>query len=457
MRVRQYNNDPPQQSYVVSEYLLTRFLSGGDYYYYWAPVLGQPLPYVVGAVEPSSGTMRDEVSRGRWVYNDCENQSFKAKYIYVPPNGLLFTHYIAYTAAGSTSVGDHAYLVTTRSIIEAAKLTLVATGSHVIAPHDIETVKGLFAHVDTPRKITIERDPFDTEFSIWFVLVDLFLVKSLLSVLKSGLGVIFRKSLPPRATARDIADGHLGTRFGVLPLIRDLQELGTTLRTWSSRYDEMAKFVHKRFRKHLRRRISGIFPDWQETVSVSLPLHKTTVGLDITIKSVSYTSWHGLVLYGFICPQLSGFIARLKQFMDSFGIFDPKALWDVIPFSFVLDWFFSVQSWLKDFTPKFFRATAVLYDYLESVKVTTEVSYTATWVAPSLGGPNVLDPADLLNTVTGVIGSETYTTYVRYRFRPELANVAIGDKLRRRGLGAPAVELTRVAIAASLIAQRIPR
>jgi hypothetical protein len=46
---------------------------------------------------------------------------------------------------------------------------------------------------------------------------------------------------------------------------------------------------------------------------------------------------------------MSNLQAEIKGFCAAFGLaFDPQIIWDAIPFSFVVDWFWQVGDWLHD-------------------------------------------------------------------------------------------------------------
>jgi hypothetical protein len=180
--------------------------------------------------------------------------------------------------------------------------------------------------------------------------------------------------------------------------------------------------------------------------------------VDIEVIVTTKATWRGLTLYGFTSPDLQSWASRLGQICDSFGILDPAALWDVIPFSFIIDWFFTTQSFFHSLKPRFFSADAVVYDYMESVKVETFVEYRIiNGYTPNHGVYPVPDlPSLAVPLDNGLVGREIYTTYCRHRFRPD------GFSIGLSGISSPHVKnsfvsLSRIGIAASLTAQRVPR
>jgi hypothetical protein len=424
---------------------------------------GTPGPIeVITIPEEFSSEMSDVVSKGAWKYNNCEHQSDRTgNVIYVPANGLLYSYEVAIIngsdpAFGASVInGTQARTWDLRNLISRG---LAANGvdEFSVPPHTIDSIKPVFSRADLPREVIINRDPFDTDFSIWYTFVDL------LDVTKAFKGLLGRENslrrlrnthYPKKWTARDLASKNLAIQFGVIPTVSDVQELVHTIKHWKDKYDAAALAV-KRHKFH-RKVDLRLFPRYaKKVIPFSLP-GGAIVHL-IVEKETKRQRWHGLTLYGFQCPELGAFSSRFAQIIDSFGLYDPAALWDVIPFSFIIDWFLSTKSILKALKPQLYHATAVLHDYLETVEVITEYRYSLKWVSPASGLPgnyNIIGPWS--------IGTRTVKSYVRTRFRPLKGQVRLSApndalvlfKTNRRFM----VDLRRIGISASLIAQRIPR
>jgi len=398
--------------------------------------------------------MRDEVKPGKWTYKLCEHESFRGDYKYLTGAGP-FQYDVTIAQNTTYHDGSEVFLRPSGVVVEEAKKWLQY---NTIRPASIEDVIPLFKHSALPTKVYIDRDPFDTEFSVWYLLVDLFDLFTGARRIAKKLAAQPRPRVHSKDTARVIADKHLGFRFGVVPTIADMQEFIHKVNNWKDKYDELKKKVlNGRFRRHQPKvDLSMIFPDWEEWVGFNVPY--TNVPVACKIQQTTKASWHGLALYGFTCPEFSGWLGRLAQLIDSFGVLDPTAIWDVIPFSFVLDWFFTTSSWLHKFKPKLFPATAVIHDYLESISVSAGVSYRLRYYAINFQSSYYNAPVEIHPFVhEQTIGVETYKTYVRHRFQPDVGRVSLVSGLnpkRRRDVG---VDLTRAGVAASLLAQRIPR
>lgn len=409
---------------------------------------------LVGYSDPTfHSEMNDVKSEGVWKFNDVDQIKRIGHYTCRPFSGVTPGQLIYLTAPGATpSEGQAGFTETCEHLCRQVKLAC----SRVIGDYPLKSVEALFQNSTLPHKITIDRDPFETNFSFWYTVVDLIDLKKLFTKLLKNLAKpsFSRHSLPKKATARKLADGHLGTRFGVIPTVSDISETINLINGWQSTYSQMDAFLSKRFRKHERVDFSATYPfdDWDLIVPFQTE-GTPNISLTCLVSSRSKVRWHGMALYGFTCPEFQGWLARLCQICDSFGVLDPSALWDVIPFSFIVDWFFTTNSYFHKLKPRLFPATAVVYDYLETVKVVTTVTYTLTWRSPFVGSRSASLETSFEDR-NDFIGAETYTTYVRRRYKPEINNVVLSPEI---ALKKSFVSCSHVAIAASLAAQRIPR
>jgi len=153
------------------------------------------------------------------------------------------------------------------------------------------------------------------------------------------LYVLWKKSL---GVARNVAGATLNYKFGIKPTFGDLKAL----------VDSVAL---------LKQRVKA-FEDLLGTVYTG---HQRVVGQTIT-KSGTFmtgsdvkTYWTGTVkrsvdVHVKWAPQplavMNGFDKVLRGLLDSLGFeLNPRIIWDALPFTFVLDWFFGVGSWLDNF------------------------------------------------------------------------------------------------------------
>jgi hypothetical protein len=156
--------------------------------------------------------------------------------------------------------------------------------------------------------------------------------------------------------------------------------------------------------------------------------------------------------YRLLCPELTGWLNRLKQFVDLFGVLDPAAVWDVIPWSFVVDWFLPVGRWLHDNRPRLFPAEFEVLDYCESFRIEQHNEFFfVPFRGKYFGGTPTIKGAGTDWDVYGTsIGTERLVTYVRQVMTPETKRITQTSRH-------PLLRWRNVATSAALTAQRIPR
>jgi hypothetical protein len=154
------------------------------------------------------------------------------------------------------------------------------------------------------------------------------------------------------------------------------------------------------------------------------------------------------VKYHFTCPELKGTTARLRQFVDAFGVFDPAALWDIVPWSFVIDWMVGIGPWLHKHKPQFFPATLNIDDYCETVRVEYLVEWYVTYNGCSFSAPSDIESD---GTYTEKIGTEVAVAYHRRPYQPTVFRSI------KPGIKSPFSHY-RLGISSALLGQRlIPR
>jgi len=316
----------------------------------------------------------------------------------------------------------------------------------------LATREVIFSDKSIPRELDISMDPLDTDFSIWFLITDIVQLKGLWKGLigsKSKLFDLRGLAAADELTAKQLADDHLAVSFGLLPTIQDFQQFFKIIKTWTDMYDKLEKdAVRKRYWRRrppadLRRFVQTRQFDGSTTISSH---EVSNYGISTVCKTrVQRALHHSTASFSYLCPEFHGFLARLRQFVDAFGILDPAAIWDAIPFSFLVDWFLGIGNWLHKNRPRAFPCDVVIHDYCESVSLNVyHLWYASYWAT----GQTLSDPVFLENHY---LCSETHSTYLRRVFRPPPEAVVL-PKVKTE-----IINVRRALISASLIAQRLPR
>lgn len=123
-------------------------------------------------------------------------------------------------------------------------------------------------------------------------------------------------------------------------------------------------------------------------------------------------------------------LLKMGAWLDSLGInMNPAILWDLIPFSFVVDWFVKVGDWLEGFKVNNLNSAVTILDMCYSTK--TQVTSVYATQRHISGGSN--HNADLSSPVCGTIVTQLETsTYDRVRVTPT-ASLLYGSTLPELG------------------------
>jgi hypothetical protein len=449
--------------------------SGIDSYHTWQQVgtpNGSPgahvgitkLPQASKPYNYTRQQMADVISNGRWTYNPCTNVKVETKY-YISTMGGDSGYISPCSISPLTAGGHYATDVPRSSIIRNSDIYLesledtmidvdsLSTHVAMISDAKLQNLERIFTSPRLPHSINIKFDPYDTDFSIWFAIVDVIQLKGLWRSLFSSLEEIASlRSLslkPGRETARQLANDHLAVQFGLLPTIRDMISFTRLLSRWKAIYDSKETANKKRYWHEPQTDLKRNYPDKTllgTYLCAITPFSNTPIQLKCRMRTI-LAEHKQTVSYSFLSPEFHGFFSRLAQFVDAFGVIDPAALWDAIPFSFIVDWFLGVGYWLHKNRPKVFPVDVVIRDYCESFKLVRRHDWYASWES-AINAPYCTGS---FTETDSFLGSETHTTYLRRRFNPENLRTMVPS------VRSEVMSIRRILISAALIAQRVPR
>jgi len=422
------------------------------------------IPYYITEVQ----TMDDVKSQGRWKYNHCTSVKLLGDYrkAIVGDSGTISVAESEIARDSYQLLNIHnSYLIVNSDIYKqslsytsmspTAVYTPLLSGGTIdyIDRVKLHTRELIFADGSLPVEINITYDPFDSGFSIWFLIVDVVQLKGLIKSMFNALGNLAKIGgicHGTSLTAKELADDHLAVSFGLLPLFDDLKNMFRILKIWRKFYDNMDKVAqkHRYWRVRPPHDLSRLFP--QVTLNGVVPVEiRPGVSAGIPVRCVitcEEAVHHATASYSYICPEFHGWLSRVSQFIDAFGVIDPAALWDVIPFSFIIDWFYGVGNWLHRNRPRAFPCDVWIQDYCESFKLKTRHDWYGTYYDAEsyLSGTFPL-------RVLAPLGAEYHTTFIRRPFTPP------SDKVTLPHVHTEIISLRRALISLSLTAQRLPR
>jgi hypothetical protein len=228
----------------------------------------------------------------------------------------------------------------------------------------------------------------DDGFSTPRFLIELFELKqmirwmiSLSKKLPQTLLRLFRKPL------KEISNHYLATIFGALPFVSDVRALVHKFQTVADKVFEFEAEANKVKTMHFQKAlapatfqdpswfgpfteqhvysVSGLFAPWKFAEDILGDEFSQT---STRTRSISEAKYHNTLVYSYelpFGPFLRHFLAELDYFGMNLSISD---LWDVIPFTFVIDWFADIGSYLEQFNLLNVPPKVVIYDQCRSVK-----------------------------------------------------------------------------------------
>jgi hypothetical protein len=235
------------------------------------------------------------------------------------------------------------------------------------------------------KAISIERNPFDSQFSIWMLTQDFTqlpkLIASGFKLLASLRKLRYRSNVVFGLPFREWMDGHLAIQFGLLPTLQDLKEFISIVKRWGQLL-ENAGTTTAFYTYRVPKRII----EEGKTYDVS---YNTAIGSCNANLRMRYTVGRTVLCqctkYYFVCPELHGLMSYVKKAVDRLGLLDPAAAWDRVPFSFVLDWFVDVGGWLhKNLKPKWYPVDIIVTDWAETLIRDTSYVGDLSYSGPKL-------------------------------------------------------------------------
>lgn len=221
---------------------------------------------------------------------------------------------------------------------------------------------------------TLRLRPDLTTVSIPNFILELKDIRRMFTLFKSNLSL-----------AKNVAGAHLNYKFGWKPFIGDLQNIYNGVAKLHDRLVAWEKSINV-----LQHGSTTLLKD-STTISGSSPagFHSVAWTLTVTRHVKAHIKWKPLPL-----AIMQPFEKTLRALMDALGFeLNPRIVWNALPFSFVLDWFFDVGSFLERFNIDALELPIVYIDsaldYKEVIKI--ESTYQGTgmnWIPRTFRSPS---------------------------------------------------------------------
>jgi hypothetical protein len=199
-------------------------------------------------------------------------------------------------------------------------------------------------------------------------------IPRLFQLWKFKLGKARQLARDAKKLANNAAGANLNWSFGWKPLIGDLQAIVSILLNVTQEIDQFEKAVNELFHR-----------------SKSMLSESDSVSGNNQYLAETRTTWEGEVsrnvvahlVYRAMPPaQLKGLKKTLKVLTAALGFeLNPRIIWDALPFTFVLDWFFEVGSFLNMYRidtyqlPILYVDSYLQYKELVRIESSTEICY----------------------------------------------------------------------------------
>jgi hypothetical protein len=191
-----------------------------------------------------------------------------------------------------------------------------------------------------------------------------------------------------RNLLHNITNLHLNVSFGWLPFLSDIWQLYKNLFNLKKRIQTFLDNAGKPQRRHFTYSWKPD-PTPVNIIDVSTGGSSRVINITTTRSQMKYCA---TMSYVYSTGEASQLVKTIGGYLDALGInLDPQILWDSIPFSFIVDWFFNVGAWLGSLKVENTPAITYITEFGHSVKyqVTreaefvigtgTHIAYHSTW------------------------------------------------------------------------------
>jgi hypothetical protein len=169
-------------------------------------------------------------------------------------------------------------------------------------------------------------------------------------------------------SVKGLAEERLAYVYGTKLFIQDVATIYRIFSNWKRRADQFLAntgTIRKSYKTPLT-----VDTSFQTLGVSSLPVFDVE-NSSIAVQEISRVECHAALAYTVMVPELKGFLARLAQLSDSYGVrLDAGIVWDAIPLSFTVDWFINVSEYLhNNWSRDWFKMDVKLLEYGHSAKI----------------------------------------------------------------------------------------
>jgi hypothetical protein len=168
-----------------------------------------------------------------------------------------------------------------------------------------------------------------------------------------------------------LAEQHLNFSFNLLPSLKDLASIVKKLRAFDKAWKTLLENANKVRVSHAR------FPVHKDPPAKDTIVFNSYEKTDQAYRWIEPPVFCGTLKYVYSLPAI-GNTSKLGALLDSIGInLNPEILWEAVPFSFVIDWFFRVGDYLSTFKLDNIRPDVRILEITYSLKHTCRYTKNA--------------------------------------------------------------------------------
>lgn len=171
---------------------------------------------------------------------------------------------------------------------------------------------------------------------------------------------------------------HLNWEFGWKPFLGDIRKTLKAIDSFQTRLDRFISNQDQELRRRFTDKVQEVV--WDETYTHPL-LGMWRWKYEGTLRIVRASSFD----FSYVLPKMGETELRVRAYLDSLGLdLSIANLWEVIPWSFVVDWFWNVGGFLQQFSTDWVQPEIQLDQAMYSEKV--EVDFKWSVLGPATYG-----------------------------------------------------------------------
>lgn len=181
----------------------------------------------------------------------------------------------------------------------------------------------------------------------------------------------YRKYLLLKKVPMQVIEDQIAYKFGLKPIVGDLKAMLDVIMNIQKKLED--------FESKCGTIIKGDTSVFNASAGGSGNLDYPAVGSKINYQWSCTQKVRGYIAYSPQFPAVwNGYDRIIRVYMDALGFeLNPRIIWDAIPFTFVLDWFFGIGSWLDRFKIDALELPISLVDC--SLQIKTELKVDWFW------------------------------------------------------------------------------